>query len=118
MTGLLRQYYPICFCKPAHFRSPWANISNRLFRRFKSGADDRIASPPCKIRPLGEPALFRLFAADDRIAHPNTSCRGPSTRKIRTSLALVLINYRVEPAVLIRTAETLKIKRATGAFNF
>jgi hypothetical protein len=26
--------------------------------------------------------------------------------------------YRVEPPVLIRTAETLKIKRAHGAFNF
>ena len=36
MTGLFRQYCPICFRKPAHSRSPWFNISNRLFRRFES----------------------------------------------------------------------------------
>ncbi len=45
MTGLFHQYYPICFRKPAHFRSPWANISNRLFRRFKSGFDQIKLNP-------------------------------------------------------------------------
>ncbi len=31
-------------------------------RHSEAKTDDRIASPPCKICPLGEPALFRLFA--------------------------------------------------------
>ncbi len=31
---------------------------------------------------------FLNSGADDRIAHPNTSCRGPSTRKTRTALSL------------------------------
>ncbi len=38
------------------------NSGADLSRRSKAKTDDRIAAPPCKIRPLGEPALFRLFA--------------------------------------------------------
>lgn len=55
---------PFCYVsKPIIAALPSAKTDGAdLSHEALAKGDDRIAAPPCKIRPLGEPALFRLFA--------------------------------------------------------